>query len=125
MRQELLACKFRPYPNKEERELLWTKYVCRLVHSKFLELYNGGERDRGILQALLPVWKESDADIRGVHSKVLQYKLHRFFSNLAALDEMRKRGRKVGKLRFKGHIVSELSITTSRGSAFRATRDKG
>ncbi len=32
---------------------------------------------------------------------MLQYELYRLFSNLAALDEMRRRGRKVGKLRFK------------------------
>jgi putative transposase len=102
MRRELLAYKFRLYPNKEEeRKLLWTKDVCRNTYNRFLELYYGGEHDRLKLQALLPVWKVSDADLRGVHSKVLQYELHRLFSNLAALKELKKRGRKVGKLRFK------------------------
>ncbi len=36
-----------------------------------------------------------------MHSKVLQYELYRLFSNLTALKELKKRGRKVGKLRFK------------------------
>ncbi len=99
----MLAYKFRLYPNKEEeRKLLWTKEVCRQTYNKFLELYNAGEHDRAKLQALLPVWKETDADLGGVHSKALQYELHRLFSNLEALREMKKRGLKVGKLRFKG-----------------------
>lgn len=98
----MLAYKFRLYPNmEEERKLLWTKEVCRRVYNKFLELYNEGEHNRFKLQALLPVWKESDADLRGVHSKVLQYELYRLFSNLVALRELKKRGHKVGKLRFK------------------------
>ena len=33
--------------------------------------------------------------------KVLQYEVYRLFSNLSALREMKKHGRKVGKLRFK------------------------
>ncbi len=98
----MLSYKFRLYPNKEEEQkLLWTKDVCRRVYNRILELYNAGEQDRSKLQALLPVWKESDMDLRGVHSKVLQYEVYLLFSNLAALKEVRKRGRKVGKLRFK------------------------
>jgi putative transposase len=98
----MLAYKFRLYPNQEEgRKLLWTKEVCRRTYNKFLELYNAGEHDRLKLQALLPVWKESDADLKGMHSKVLQYELHRLFSNLTALRELKRRGRKVGELRFK------------------------
>ena len=47
------------------------------------------------------MWKNTDVDLRGVHSKVLQCELHRLFTNLASLRELKKRGRKVGKLRFK------------------------
>jgi putative transposase len=98
----MLAYKFRLYPNKEEeRKLLWTKEICRHTYNRFLELHRAGEHDRNKLQALLPVWKETDADLCGVHSKVLQYELHRLFTNLAAMDALKKRGRKVGILRFK------------------------
>jgi putative transposase len=100
--RKMLAYKLRLYPNKEEeRRLLRTKELCRQTYNKFLELYYGGEHDRFKLQALLPVWKRTDDDLVGVHSKVLQYELHRLFSNLAALRELKKRDRKVGKLRFK------------------------
>ena len=98
----MLAYKFRLYPNKEEElRLLRSMEVCRCVYNRFLQLYNDGEHDRNKLQALLPVWKESEMDLKNVHSKVLQYELYRLFSNLSALKEMKKRGRKVGKLRFK------------------------
>jgi putative transposase len=98
---EMLAYKFRLYPNKEEkRKLLWTLEICRHTYNRFLELYNDGEHNLGILQAMLSVWKERDQDLRNVHSKVLQYELYRLFSNLSALMELKKH-RKVGKLRFK------------------------
>ena len=114
----MLAYKFRLYPNKEEeRKLLWTKEVCRQTYNKFLELYCSGEHDRFKLQALLPVWKESDMDLRGVHSKVLQYELHRLFANLKALNELKKRGRRAGKLRFKGQ--NHFKTITYNQSGFR------
>jgi putative transposase len=98
----MLAYKFRLYPNKEEeRKLLWTLEVCSKTYNRFLEMYNAGEHDRFKLQALLPEWKESDADLKGVHSKVLQYELHLLFANLASHRGLKKRGRKAGKLRFK------------------------
>lgn len=99
----MLAYQFRLYPNKvEERKLMWTKEICRKTYNRFLELYNDGEHDRGTLQAMLPLLKETEKDLGGVHSKVLQYEVFRLFSNLAALKKMKARGRKVGKLRFKG-----------------------
>jgi len=82
--------------------MLWTKEVCRRAYNRFLHLYNSGEQDWVALQALLPVWKAADSDFEGVYSKLLQYELHRLFSNISAMEEMRRRGRKIGKLRFKG-----------------------
>ena len=117
-REALLAYKFRLYPNREEeRKLLWAKEVCRRVYNKFLELYNSGEHDQFKLQAMLPVWKKTDADLRGVHSRVLQYEMHRLFDNLAALRELNKRGRKVAKLRFKGE--HHFKTITYNQSGFR------
>jgi len=99
----MLAYQFRLYPNKEEEgKLFWTKEICRQTYNRFLELYNGGEHDHGTLQAMLPVWKETEKDLEKVYSKVLQYELYQLFSNIAALRQMRKNGRKVGHPRFKG-----------------------
>ncbi len=98
----MLAYESRLYPDQgQERKLLWTLEVCSHAYNRFPELYLGGEHDRYALQALPPKWKESDAELRDVYSKVLQYEVYRLFSNLSALREMKKHGRKVGKLRFK------------------------
>jgi putative transposase len=78
------------------------KEVCRHVYNLLLETYNAGEHDRLKLQSMLPIWKQTDKDLESVHSKTLQYEGVRLFANLAALEEMKKRGRKVGNLRFKG-----------------------
>jgi transposase, IS605 OrfB family, central region len=40
--------------------------------------------------------------LKDVYSKVLQYEVHRLFSNLRALVRLKKNGRKIGGLRFKG-----------------------
>lgn len=45
------------------------------------------------LKLFFPVWDESDSELRGVRSKVLQYELHRLFANLKAHNEILKRGR--------------------------------
>lgn len=98
----MLLYKFSLYPNqKEEEELLETLEVCRKTYNRLLEEYNKGEHDRFKLQALLPVWKENDKDLRIVYAKVLQYEVHRLFFNQKGLDEKKKRGRKVGRLRWK------------------------
>ena len=80
---------------------MWAKEVCRRTYNLLLETFNAGEQDRLTLQNLLPIWKETDKDLESVYSKTLQYEVVRLFANLAALEELRKRGRKVGKPRFK------------------------
>ena len=50
---------------------------------------------------MLPIWKKTDKDLVSVYAKTLQYEVVRLFANLTALREMKKRGRKVGKPRFK------------------------
>ncbi len=97
-----IAHKCRLYPNKEEEhELLRTKEVCRYTYNLLLETYNAGEHNRLTLQNLLPIWKQTNKDLELVHSKTLQYEVVHLFANLAALREMKKRGRKVGNLRYK------------------------
>jgi len=40
--------------------------------------------------------------LKQIYSKTLQYECYRLFSNLSALSALKKKGRKVGALRFKG-----------------------
>ena len=77
------------------------KGVCRKVYNLLLETYNCGEHNRLTLQSMLPIWKERDKDLETVYAKTLQYEVVRLFAHLKALNELKKRGRKVGKLRYK------------------------
>jgi len=98
-----ITYKFRLYPNAEqEQNLLWTLDKCRLVYNDMLEGMNEQENpDRLELQNSILELKEKYPELKGVYSKVLQYEVYRLFSNLGSLSELKKKGRKVGRLRFK------------------------
>ena len=97
-----ITYKFRLYPNAEqEQKLLWTLDECRFVYNQMLEGTNEQEAQLE-LQSQLPELKEKYPELKGVYSKVLQYEVYRLFSNLRSLSELKKKGRKVGRLRFKG-----------------------
>jgi len=49
----------------------------------------------------LPKLKEQYPHLKGVYSKALQHEVYRLFSNLKALSQSKKKGRHVGRLRFK------------------------
>ena len=99
-----ITYKFRLYPNEEqEQKMEWTLDKCRLVYNDMLEGMNEQEKpDRVELQNSIPELKEKYPELKGVYSKVLQYEVYRLFSNLGSLSELKKKGRKVGRLRFKG-----------------------
>jgi len=97
------AYKFRLYPNKEqEQKLLWTMRQCKFVYNLMLEwLLKQDNPDRYALQNSLPKLKDQFPHLKEVYSKVLTYEVYRLFSNLKGLSESKKKGRKVGRLRFK------------------------
>ncbi len=96
--------KFRLYPTKEnEQKLFWTLDRCRFVYNQMLDGLNKQDKpNRMELQAKLPKLKQQYPELKYVHSKTLQYESYRLFSNLRALAHLKKNGKKVGKLRFKG-----------------------
>ncbi|MCW4007314.1 MAG: transposase [Candidatus Bathyarchaeota archaeon] len=101
----MLSYKFRLYPNGEREErLLETLELCRQTYNCFLAEWNGKGKvpSRFELQAQLPRLKAEKPELRKVYSKVLQMVLYQLYSNLRALSELKKNGRKVGRLRFKG-----------------------
>ncbi len=98
------AYKFRLYPSRQTRQkLLWTLDKCRLVYNDMLEgLNNQDKPNRLELQAMLPKLEQQYPELQNVYSKVLQYEPYRLFSNLRSLSQLKKKGKKVGRLRFKG-----------------------
>ena len=96
--------KFRIYPSKQEEEKLrWTLDQCRFVYNQMLEGLNKQKKpNRNELQKSIPELKEVYPGLKNVYSKVLQYEPYRLFSNLRSLSRLKKKGKKVGSLRFKG-----------------------
>lgn len=102
-----LTYRFRLYPSwAQEQELFATLDQCRWLYNYFLEKLNQKENgkvpNRYELQATLPKLKRERPELKQVHSKVLQMVLHQLYSNLRVLSRLKRNGRKVGRLRFKG-----------------------
>jgi putative transposase len=102
-----LTYRFRLYPSRaQEQRLLATLDSCRWLYNHFLERLNRKESGktprRYELQVTLPKLKHEHPELKQAHSKVLQMVLHQLYSNLRALAVLKKKGRKVGRLRFKG-----------------------
>jgi len=105
MRKVQITYKFRLYPKPEHEErLLEALELCRQTYNYFLAQWNGKAKipSRLELQAQLPKLKQEKPELNKVYSKVLQMVLYQLYSNLKALSQLKKNGKKVGRLRFKG-----------------------
>jgi putative transposase len=105
MRKIQLTYKFRLYPKSEqEQRLLETLELCRQTYNHFLAQWDGKEKipSRLDFQAQLPELKREKPELNRVYSKTLQMVLYQVYSNLRALSQLKKNGKRVGKLRFKG-----------------------
>ena len=96
------AYRFRLYPKRAEEEKLETaKEVCRQTYNHLLSELNEGFTKNEIQNYLLDL-KVVYPEMNGIHSKVLQMENQRLFGNLSSLSHLKKRGHKVGRLRYKG-----------------------
>jgi len=101
---QVINYKFRLYPTKEQEEkMLEVLDRCRFVYNKMLEGLNKQDKPSWLeLQNSLPELKEQYPELKKVYSKALHYEPYRLFSNLRGLARLKKNGKKVGRLRFKG-----------------------
>jgi len=99
-----ITYKFRLYPSREEeRKLSWTLDKCRFVYNQMLAGLNGqGKPNKYELKRQLPILKEKHPELKDVYSQVLQNEVYRLFWNLKLLSQLKKNGKRVGRLRFKG-----------------------
>jgi len=99
-----ICYRFRIYPNKEQREKLdYVLEICRQAYNILLgELQDQVVIDKNMIQAILPDLKICEPRFKEVYAKTLQYECYRLFSNLSTLSAIKKKGRKVGRLKFKG-----------------------
>jgi putative transposase len=98
----MITYKFRLYPKKEQQDKLdLSLEVCRQTYNNLLagldEMFTKNE-----LQNYLLDLKVVNPEMNNVHSKVLQMENQRLFGNLSSIAELKKKGHKVGRLRFKG-----------------------
>jgi len=96
--------RFRIYPNKQiEQKLQKSLDLCRFTYNNLLSEFNSWDTiSKYELQSRIVDLQICYPELKEVYSKVLQYENYRLFSNLRALGETKKNGRKVGRLRFKG-----------------------
>ncbi len=104
----MLSYKFRLYPSEAtERKLSERLELCRWLYNRLLgELNKAGDEGKRITkletQATIVKLKGEKPELGAVNSKALQMVNYPLWSNIRALAELKKRGRKVGSLRFKG-----------------------
>jgi len=104
----MLGYKFRIYPSKTVQATLQEHLeLCRWLYNRLLfELNKAKEEGRKLkqtdTQALIVKLKKENLELRKVYSKVLQMVNYQLWSNIKALAKLKKNGKKVGKLRYKG-----------------------
>ena len=115
--------KFRLYPSVEDKKkLLFILEICRLLYNSFLSIWNKSDKipSRNVLQAMLPSMKEEHEGLKKVNSKTLQMVLFMLYKNLKVLHELKKKGRKVGRLRYKKYGKVKSFILNQSG--FKITK---
>ena len=104
----VLSYKFRIYPSKTVQvKLTGQLELCRWLYNRLLfELNKAREEGRKVnqqdTQSFIVKLKQEKTELDDVYSKVLQMVNHQLWSNVKALAELKKNGKKVGKLRYKG-----------------------
>ena len=104
----ILSYKFLILPNKETTiKLVEALDTCRWLYNELLKKVNIAREEGRKLstyetQNLIPNLKVENPKLSKVYSKVLQLVNYTLHSNIAGLATLKKRGMKVGHLRYKG-----------------------
>ncbi|HMF31989.1 MAG TPA: RNA-guided endonuclease TnpB family protein, partial [Candidatus Lokiarchaeia archaeon] len=105
----MITFRYSIQPTREQGETL-ARHVetCRRLYNRLLGELNRAREAGTPLSwvgavSLLPGWKHGDfPEMKDVHSRVAMMVARQLFANLASLGAKKNRGRKVGRLRFKG-----------------------
>ena len=115
----MLSYRFRIYPSKTAQQKLSEHLeLCRWLYNRLLEELNRAKRENRKLtqkdtQAFIVKLKEENPKLKQVYSKVLQMVNHQLWSNIKALAQLKKDGKKVGRLRFKGKWFKTVNFNQS------------
>jgi putative transposase len=103
----MLACKFRLYPSRADEEKLGLAMNgCRAIYNEILGQMNdareiGTRLDKKDTQDIAKNMRNSGPAFRHVHSKVAQMVSRRLWASIHALAALKRKGKRVGRLRFK------------------------
>ncbi|MDI6602663.1 MAG: RNA-guided endonuclease TnpB family protein [Patescibacteria group bacterium] len=104
----ILNYKFRIYPSAIIQEKLNIHLeLCRELYNRLLEELHKAKLDNRKIsqkdtQALITQLKKEKSELNVVYSRVLQMVNYQLWSNTKALSQLKKKGKKIGRLRFKG-----------------------
>jgi putative transposase len=104
----MLSYKYRIYPNRDvEAKLLGALDTCRWLYNKLLEEIEEAKEAGKPLRMydchnLIPSLKGENPALCNVYSKVLQMVSQTLWANIRGLSQLKKNGRHVGRIRFKG-----------------------
>lgn len=116
---KLLSYRFRLYPSRQIEELLYQQLdLCRWLYNRLLEELNKAQAEGRKLstkdtQALIVRLKKDKLELKQVYSKVLQMVNYQLWANIRTLSAIKKKGRKIGRLRFKGNWFKTLNYNQS------------
>jgi len=96
-----ISYKFRIYPSKTVQQILNEQLeICRWLYNRLLSEVNRARKEgwkitRSDTQALIVKLKQENPNLNKVYSKVLQMVNYQLWSNIKALNELRKKGKKL------------------------------
>ena len=114
----VITQKFRLYPtNEQEEKLLFILERCRWLYNKLLSIINESKKTppKRKMQSMLPKLKEQREELKEVNAKTLQMVVFMLYNNLKVLAELKKKGKKVGKLRYKKYGKFKSFILNQSG----------
>ncbi|MDI6881488.1 MAG: transposase [Methanothermobacter sp.] len=116
----MFGYKFRLYPSKTiETKLIGHLDLCRCLYNRLLQELNEARAEGRKLtfydtqKLIVRLKNEENPELKKVHSKVLQMVNRQLWNNIRALSRLKKNGRKVGKLRFKGKWYKTMNYNQS------------
>ncbi|MFC5725065.1 helix-turn-helix domain-containing protein, partial [Streptomyces gamaensis] len=119
-----LSFKYKIYPTREvEEKLIKVMQIEAKVYNALLDVINNARKEGKKItpkdtQNMLKELKIEGKEL--VYSKALQMVNNQLWSNINALHELKKKGKKVGKLRYK----KILKIINYNQSGFKVEGDK-
>ena len=125
----IVSYKYPIFPSKiTQWKLAENLDACRWLYNRLLQDLNDA-KEKGIklkpydTQNLIPFLKPENPQLGKVYSKVLQMVNYTLWSNIKGLSVSKKRGRKIGHIRFKGY--GWYNTLNYNQSGFKLDQDHG